>query len=145
MQEHFVDIPTYNPDSDRDGYIYEEWLVDRLRLLPKKGDLALCKNWRGICLLDIASKILSSVLVKRMQILQEREGMEAQTGLRHQRGTIDGSFSTIMGLRKRREHQEKTWALFIDLQKAFDLVVREATFKILHKFGPPQHFINIVI
>ena len=22
--------------------------------LPKKGDLSLCKNWRGICLLDVA-------------------------------------------------------------------------------------------
>jgi hypothetical protein len=38
----------------------------RLVLLPKKGCSSLCKNWRGIILLDVASKIFSSVLVARM-------------------------------------------------------------------------------
>ena len=33
--------------------------------------LSLCKNWRGICLLDISSKILSSVLVARMGAHEE--------------------------------------------------------------------------
>ena len=51
-----------DPDSDDGGLVIPEWLVARLKLLPKKGDLGLCKNWRGICLLDIASKILSCVL-----------------------------------------------------------------------------------
>jgi hypothetical protein len=40
--------------------VYGSWLMARLVLLPKKGDLSLCRNWRGICLLDISSKILSN-------------------------------------------------------------------------------------
>ncbi len=39
----------------------------------------------------------------------------------------------------------ETWALFIDLVKAFDSVSREALFAILRKFGMPDHFINIVM
>ena len=137
--------PPRDEDADRLGVQYEERLVARLKLLPKKGDLSLCKNWRGICLLDIVSKILSSVMVSRMQQVQEAYGLEAQCGFRGVRGTIDGLFNTTIALQKRREHNLETWALFIDLVKAFDTVSREALFLVLRKFGMPDHFINIVI
>jgi hypothetical protein len=74
--------------------VYEEWLIARMKILPKKGKLSLCKNWRAICLLDIASKILSTVIVASMQLVQEKEGLEDQNGFRRQRGTIDGLFNT---------------------------------------------------
>ena len=86
--------------DDSDGLVYEEWAAARLVLLPKKGDLSLCKNWRGICFLGVCSKILSSMLVRRLQIVMEECGMEAQTGFRDQRGTIDGLFTTFMSLHK---------------------------------------------
>jgi len=130
------------PNSDKDALIYEEWLIVGLKLRPQKGDLQLTKNWRGICLLDISSKVVSSVIVSRMSLVQEQEGMEERTGFRPERGTIDGSFSTNIGLQKRKEHGLPTWALFIDLVKAFDSVSREALFQILAKFWMP-HFINI--
>ena len=71
--------------------------------------------------------------------------MDAQTGFRPYRGTIDGLFTTFVGLHKRKEHGLETWALFIDLVKAFDTVPREALFAILRRFGLPDHFVNIVI
>ena len=71
-----VDL-SLNDDEDKDGMVVDEWRVARCKLLPKKGDLGLCKNWRGICLLDIASKILDSVLVQRLQTVMEEEGMES--------------------------------------------------------------------
>ena len=139
------DLPARDPDADKEGMEYEEWLIARMKILPKKGDLSLCKNWRAICLLDIASKILSTVIVARMQLVQEQEGLEDQNGFRGLRGTIDGLFNTCMALLKRKEHNLETWALFIDLVKAFDTVSREALFQVLRKFGFPDHFINIVI
>ena len=71
--------------------------------------------------------------------------MEAQMGFRDQRGTIDGLFTTFMSLHKRREHGLETWALFIDLVKAFDTVPREALFAVLRRFGIPDHFVNVII
>ena len=50
-----------------------------------------------------------------------------------------------MGLQKRKEHNTETWALFIDLVKAFDTVPREALFAVLRRFGLPDHFVNVVI
>ena len=43
------------------------------------------------------------------------------------------------------QHKKATWVFFIDLIKAFDTVIRSATFAVLRKFGFPDHFINIVI
>lgn len=131
--------------DDSNAVVYEEWQLASLKLLPKKGDLSLCKNWRGICLLDIASKVLSSVMVARMQEVQKHEGLEAQAGFSKNRGTIDGLFNTFIAMSKRKEHNLETWVLFIDLVKAFDTVPRELLFQILRKFGLPDHFVNIVI
>jgi hypothetical protein len=137
--------PVFSTDADKDGMVYEDWQVARLKLLPKKGDLSQCKNWRGICLLDIASKILSSIMTARLGIVQQDHGLESQAGFRWNRGTIDGSFSTSLAMQKRKEHGLATWAVFIDLVKAFDTVNRDAAFAVLRKFGLPDHFIHIVI
>ena len=130
--------------SDAGGVIWSDWLSARIKLLPKKGDLTACKNWRAICLLDVASKIFSRILVGRMQTVQEEYGMEEQSGFRGMRGTIDGLFSVSVAMQKRKEHNLDTWALFIDLVKAFDSVSREALFLILLRFGMPPHFVNLV-
>jgi len=131
--------------ADANAVSYIQWMHARLKILPKKGDLSLCKNWRAICLLDIASKVLSCVLVSRMQMVMEAEGLEMQFGFRQARGCADGSFTLMQALRKRHEHNLESWGCFIDLVKAFDTVSREALFRILQKFGLPDHFINIVI
>ena len=39
----------------------------------------------------------------------------------------------------------ETWALFVDLVKAFDSVPREALFSVLRRFGVPDHFVNVII
>ena len=85
------------------------------------------------------------MLVRRLQIVMKEFGMDAQTGFRPDRGTIDGLFTTFVGLRKRKEHGLETWALFIDLVKTFDTVPREGFIAIFHRFGLPHHFVNIVI
>jgi hypothetical protein len=87
--------------DDSNGMRYAEWDIARLVLLPKNGDLSLCKNWRGICLLDIASKIFSSIRVRRLQTVMEEEGMDEQSGFRANRGTINNLFTTSIGLQKR--------------------------------------------
>lgn len=140
-----INLPPQEKGADEDGIIYLQWLQARMKLLPKKGDLSLCKNWRAICLLDIASKIVSSIISNRLQIIMKYEGLEQQAGFCRGRGTVDGSFSTVVGLQKRKEHGLATWALFIDLVKAFDTIIREATFLVLRKFGIPDHLINLII
>jgi hypothetical protein len=129
--------------SDDGGLTYAEWSAARLVLLPKKGDLSLAKNWRGICLLDIGSKILSNIMVKRMQALMEQVAFEMQAGFRPELETIDGLFAVMMGLKKRRGHGLESYGVYVDFVKAFDTVTREVMWEVLRKFGMPDHFVNI--
>lgn len=124
----------------------KDWLVNRLRLIPKKGDPHDLNNWRGIMLMEAAPKLVSSIIAARIKkfILVE-EGLEEQNGFMPNRGCRDGIFSLKLALQKRREHGLGTWAVFVDLVKAFDSVPREAMYSVLDKFGIPPKMKRIIM
>ena len=55
----------------------EYWKTD----LPNKGDLLLPKNYRGIMLLEIAYKIIATILYARLLPIEESLNQESQCGL----------------------------------------------------------------
>jgi hypothetical protein len=116
----------------------------RLKMLPKKGDLRDLNNWRGIMLLDAASKILSMIINNRLQRLLKEIGIEEQNGFSSGRGCADGSFCIRQALKKRREHGQESWVLFVDLVKAFDSVPRDVLWAVLAKMGVPAHLIHVI-
>ena len=124
--------------------LLDEFARMRLKLLPKKGDLRNLNNWRGIMLLDAASKIISMVINNRLQQLLKEEGIEEQNGFSGGRGCADGSFCIRQALKKRREHGQESWVLFVDLVKAFDSVPRDVLFTVLAKFGVPPHLLRVI-
>jgi len=53
--------PRFSITSSRnEEVIPQDWMLGLLGRRPKKGDMSLCKNWRGIMLLSVASKALSN-------------------------------------------------------------------------------------
>ena len=46
----------------REKQVPEEWRDALLVSVPKKGDLSVCDNWRGISLLDVKGKLFARVL-----------------------------------------------------------------------------------
>ncbi|NBO66980.1 MAG: hypothetical protein EBU88_19410 [Acidobacteria bacterium] len=123
-----------------------EWVVNRLKLIPKKGDLHDLNNWRGIMLMEAAPKLVSSIISSRIKkhILM-KEGLKEQNGFMPHRGCRDGIFSLKLALQKRREHGLGTWAVFVDLVKAFDSVPRETLYRVLEKFGIPPKMKRIIV
>jgi hypothetical protein len=121
-----------------------DWLVGRLKILPKKGDLSDPNKWRGIMLLDIMGKLVCSIISARLQKVLKEYGLEEQFGFMMERGCSDGIFTLKTAMAKRKEYNLETWALFIDLVKAFDTVPREGLFQVLSKFGVPDHLINLI-
>ena len=121
-----------------------QWMTGLLRILPKKGDLSLPGNYRGIMLLEAAYKIVSILLLNRLRPLAETLDHEQQCGFRPGRGCSDAVFTVKMAMKKRREHSKETWILFLDLVKAFDRVPRELLWQLMEKFGVPPKLVRLL-
>ena len=50
----------------QEGEIPVDWKTGLIVKLPKKENISLCKNWRGITLLSITSKVFSRVILNRI-------------------------------------------------------------------------------
>ena len=119
-----------------------EYVTGRLKLLYKgKGDNRVLDNWRGIMLLEPAAKIVCAIIARRLApcVIQED-----QCGFRALRGTVDSLWSFKLAAQKRREHQQTSYALYIDLKKAFDSAPREGVYLALKRCGVPERLINLV-
>ena len=66
-----------------------QWNIGRVFVLPKKGDLSLPKNYKGIMLLQIAYQIITIFVHARVLPNQERLDHESQCGFRSGRGCTD--------------------------------------------------------
>ena len=115
-----------------------------IQLYKNKGSRNDCNNYRGISLLNIAGKILSRIILPRLQKLGERIYPESQCGFRSGRSTVDMIFSLRQVQEKCREKSVPLYCAFVDLVKAFDKVSRRGLFLILEKLGCPPKLLNIV-
>ena len=66
----------------------EGWETGLLSILPKKGDLSLPGNYRGIMMLETAYKIAGNIILVRLKPIKERGTLnhENQNGFRPNRG-----------------------------------------------------------
>ena len=121
-----------------------EWEKVLLKVLPKKGDLSMPGNYRGIMLLESAYKIVAIIIHDRLRPIAENLDHEAQCGFRPGRGCVDGIFTVKMAMKKRREHGLESWILFLDLVKAFDRVPRELLWEVLGILGVPAKIVRLL-
>jgi hypothetical protein len=129
---------------DNPEYDIPTWHNVSLKLLPKKGDLSLLKNYRPISLLNVLSKILSSIMVSRMNDHLEKKGLQEQAGFMKGRGCSDATATLKMTLQNLRAANQISFVLFVDIVKAFDSVNRDMLWKILEKYGIPEKTIKTI-
>ena len=133
LQEYFynkIDIP--------------EWHWGNLRVLPKSGDLTSPHKWRGINLLDTASKMMSVIITKRLQVALLNEGYCFQFGSTPRTGCPDAHLLLKNILQLRREVDKSSWVVFLDLVKAFDTVDHTLILKLLQKIGIPPNVVRVI-
>ena len=82
--------------------------------IPKKEDLTVCDNYRTIALISHASKILLSIILKRMEEKLNVEIPEEQAGFRKGRGTSDQIFNLQMLLQKKVAANTPIYIAFIN-------------------------------
>jgi len=122
----------------------QEWRDGVIVPLPKKGDLRQCGNYRGITLLAVAGKLIAKVLAARFDELLTLICDESQDGFRSNRSTMDAVFVLRRLSELAQESGTQLFALFIDLEKAYDSVDRPAMWQLLRNYGIPDAMVRFV-
>ena len=126
----------YNGDS------IDRWTEGCILPFPKKGDLSIAKNYRGITLTAISAKIYNLLLLNRIRPEVDPILRKNQNGFRSNRST-SGQILTIRRILE-GVHAKNLPAtlLFIDFSKAFDSIHRGRMNDILLAYGIPKETIN---
>ena len=123
--------------------IPDKWKKGIIIKLPKKGDLTDCRNWRGITLLTVMSKIMSRVIINRIQNGIDKRLRKEQAGFRSSRNTVEQIFILRNIVEQVNEWKAPLYLHFVDFEKAFDSVHRESLWKIMKIYGIPDKLINM--
>ena len=112
---------------------------------PKKGDIGLAKNYRGITLTFIAAKIYNALLRNRIETKIENIPWKNENGFRRNRSTT----SQILTIRRiiegvRAKNIEAT-ILFVDFTKAFDYIHRGKMEQILLAYSLPKETVAAIM
>ena len=112
--------------------------------IPKKGDLMICDNWRGITLMSVIAKIFGMIILERISEEGERILREEQAGFRRGRSCCDQIFVLNNIIQQCVEWRKPIILNFIDFEKAFDSVHRPSMWAILREYGFPEKIINVI-
>lgn len=123
----------------------DDFKLSRISAIYKnRGDRSDCNSYRGISLLSAPGKVFARVLLNRLRDLSESILPETQFGFRPNRGTCEAIFSVRQLQEKSREQGRQLYLCFVDLEKAFDSVPREALWMVLGKLGCTEKFVRLL-
>ena len=121
-----------------------EWCSALIIPVYKKGERNSCESHRGISLVNVASKLLTGIILRRHTNLREKRIRENQAGFRPGRGGIDHVFTLCQILEDEHTFRRPTILVFPDLKAAFDSVDRNTLWYCLSQKGVPIKFVNLL-
>jgi hypothetical protein len=92
----------------------KEWKEGIIIKVPKKGDLSQFKNWQGITLLAVISKIFNKVILERIKYSLEMGLRKEQAGFCHNRSCVDQINTLRVIIEQSVEFQSPLYMLLVD-------------------------------
>ena len=128
------------------GVYPESWSKGAIIPIYKKGDPSSPSNYRGITIVNTLSKIFSLLLRNRLNNWVENEAClnDVQFGFRDGRSTADAIFNLHSLIQKVLHKKHKLWCVFIDFERAFDTVSRNALWYKLFECGISCKIITMI-
>ena len=126
--------------------VLEDWKKEHMVKLPKKGDVSSCNIWRGFKLLSIPGKVLTRIIhvSERLKTALDKKLLDEQAGFHQDRSCTDHIATMRIIIEQWLEWQSPLYSVFVDFQKAFDSIDREAIWKLIQHYGFPPKFVTII-
>ena len=122
----------------------DQWITNVIIPLPKKGDLSLMTNYRGISLMSIAAKVYNRILLDRIRPHVDPMLRNNQAGFRPGRSCAQQIHILRRIMEGFKEYQLPLIVTFVDFKKAFDSINRSMMFSILRHYGIPQTLVDAI-
>ena len=122
----------------------DRWMKGCILPFPKKGDLGLAKNYRGITLTSIAAKIYNALLRNRIEPKIDIILRKNQNGFRRNRSTTSQILTIRRILEGVRAKNLQATLIFVDFTKAFDSIHRGKMEQILLAYGIPKETVAAI-
>ena len=132
-------IAVYNQNT------IDRWTKGCILPFPKKGDLGLAKNYRGITLTSIAAKIYNALLRNRIEPKIENILRKNQNGFRRNRSRMLQILTIRRILEGIRAKNLQARILFVDFSKPFDSINRGKMELILLAYGLPKETVVAIM
>ena len=100
----------------------DRWMKGCILPFPKKGDLGLAKNYRGITLTSTAAKIYNPLLRNCIEPKIDNILRKNQNGFRRNRSTTSQILTIRRILEGVRANNLQATLIFVDFTKAFDSI-----------------------
>ena len=124
--------------------IPSDWAKGLIIKIPKKGNLLVWDNWRGITLLSIPSKVFCRILLRRIETAIDKKLRQEQAGFRKRRGCTDQIFALRNIIEQTLEWNCPLYINVIDFKKAFDSIHHDTLWKILRSYGVPLKIVSLI-
>ena len=95
----------------------------------------MCKNWRGITLLSVPSKVFTRILLDRMKGALDEKLREEQASFRKNKSCTDHIATLRIIIEQSIEWQSPLYINFTDFEKAFDSVDTDVIWMLMHHHG----------
>ena len=118
----------------------DKWITNAIIPLPKKGDLSLMTNYRGISLMSIAAKVYNKILLNRIRSHIDPILRKNQAGFRKGRSCAQ---QTHILRRIMEGFQSKQLPLCVTLQISKRPLIL-LMFAVLRHYGIPEKAINAI-
>ncbi len=120
------------------GNLTDNFRQARIRLIPKKGNKKLLKNWRPISLLNCFYKIISRLISTRLKKHMDKLTPTAQKGYSTTWQCQEVLISVMMQLLFVKMKKKRGAVLSLDIRKAFDTVSHQFMSQVFDffNFGP---------
>ena len=125
------------------GEVPEDWKRACVVPLYKgKGEKCVCGSYRGISLLSVTGKLYGRVLIQRVRKETERLVKDVQGGFRQGRGCVDQIFALKCACEEYLGKNKSVFVAFMDLEKAYDRVDRDALWTIVKMYGVNEKLVK---
>ena len=137
---HLFRVPLlkYANNCFQNGFLSDSFRRARIRLIPKKGNTKLLKNWRPISLLNCFYKIISRAFTNRLKKYMDKLTPTAQKGYSTTRQCQEVLISVLDIISNCKHLNRRGAVLSLDIRKAFDTVSHQYMNKVFEffNFGP---------